>query len=276
MTLSIIVLTKNAEAKLPGCLESVYQLADDMGEIVILDGGSTDKTLEIASKYGARIVKQKRGSYDTWRNQGKDEAKGEWLFYIDPDERVTSELRKEIELLVGAGPVSRSSRPHSRHPLVAYAIPRRNFVFGKELRHGGWWPDYVLRLIRKDRLIKWEGELHEQPKISAQDKDSAIGYVKHPFIHLKENQLSEMVQKTNKWSEIEAKLLFDTKHPKMTWWRFIRPVVSEVFDRLIVKLGFLDGIPGIIFSVYQGYSVFMRYAKLWEMQLETQNSKRKG
>lgn len=249
MELSIIVLTKNAEEKLEDCLESVRQLAEGMGEIIILDGGSTDRTLEIVRKYKARIVKQKKGSYDTWRNQGKDVAKSEWLFYIDPDERVTPELRNEL-------------RNTLRKPeYAAYAIPRRNFVFGKELKHGGWYPDYVIRLIRKDKLIKWEGELHEQPKINGE-----LGYLKSAFIHLKENNLSDMVEKTNKWSEVEARLLLKSNHPPMVWWRFIRPVISEVFDRLILKLGFLDGVQGIIFSVYQGYSVFMRYAKLWEMQ----------
>lgn len=251
MILSIVVLTRNAEEKLGDCLKSVKGL----GEIIVLDGGSNDKTLEIAKKYGARIIKQKKGSYDTWRNQGKGEASGEWLFYIDPDERVTPELKKEIQNIVVAGPDALHSPPN------AYAIARRNFVFGKELHHGGWWPDYVIRLMRKDALVRWEGELHEQPKIRGE-----IGYLKHPFIHLKEDNLSDMVKKTNKWSEIEANLLFESGHPKMVWWRFTRPVTSEVFDRLIMKLGFLDGVEGVIFSVYQGYSVFMRYAKLWEIQ----------
>lgn len=251
MKLSIIILTKNSEEKLLDCLKSV----DGMGEIIILDGGSTDRTLEIAKKYGAKIFKQKRGSYDTWRNQGKEVGEDEWIFYIDPDERLTPELKSEIEKIINH---KSSIINHS-----AFAIPRRNFIFGKELHHGGWWPDYVLRLMRKDVLIKWEGELHEQPKINGE-----IEYLKNAFIHLKEDNLSDMVKKTNRWSEIEARLLLDSGHPKMTWWRFVRPVSSEIFDRLILKLGFLDGIPGIIFSIYQGYSVFARYAKLWEMQIE--------
>ncbi|MBI4058842.1 glycosyltransferase family 2 protein [Candidatus Microgenomates bacterium] len=270
MNISVIILTKNAAEKLTDCLES----AKDLGEIIILDAGSTDKTLEIAKKYGTRIFKQKAGSYDTWRNQGKEVAKSEWLFYIDPDERVTLELREEISRRVlprgsptAIPPGNNSGAPSvglpaASHPSpAAFAIPRRNFVFGKELRHGGWYPDYVIRLIKKDKLIRWEGELHEQPKIEGE-----IGYLKNAFIHLKEDNLEDMIKKTNKWSEIEAKLLYDSGHPKMTWWRFVRPVVSEVWGRLILKLGFLDGTAGIIFSFYQGYSVFARYAKLWEMQ----------
>lgn len=255
MKLSIIILTKNSAEKLEDCLKSVRRLVEDLAqEIILLDGGSTDKTLEIGGKYGARIIKQKQRSFNTWRNQGKEVAREEWLFYIDPDERVTPELKKEIKKVVNLpdGQVVTCE---------AYAIPRRNFVFGKELKHGGWWPDYVVRLMKKEALIRWEGELHEQPKIIGE-----IGYLKNPFIHLKEDNLSDMVKKTNKWSEIEAKLLLDSGHPQMTWWRFFRPVLTEIFDRLILKLGFLDGGEGIIFSVYQGYSVFMRYAKLWEMQ----------
>lgn len=247
--LSIVVLTKNAAEKLPECLESVRHLVEGIGEIILLDGGSIDKTLEIGKKYKARIFKQKPGSFDTWRNQGKHVARGTWLFYIDPDERITTELNKEILHAI-------------RHtPYAALAIPRRNFVFGRELRHGGWWPDYVLRLMRRDKLIRWKGELHEQPKINGE-----TGFLKNPFIHLKEDNLSDMVSKTNRWSEIEARLLFDSSHPKMTWWRFFRPVFTEIFDRLILKLGFLDGVPGVIFSIYQGWSRFVTYVKLWEMQ----------
>ena len=277
MNLSVIVLTKNSAQKLPDCLTSVKGL----DEIVLLDGGSTDATLEIGKKYGARVVRQKAGSFDTWRNQGKEEAKSEWLFYVDPDERVTPELLKEILEVTGPAPGSppaprhgsgqasaesvvypeRSRRVSPVSQVVAFAIPRRNFVFGKELKHGGWWPDYVIRLIRRDKLIRWQGKLHEQPMVKGK-----IGYLKNPFMHLKEDNLSDMVAKTNKWSEIEARLLLGSGHPKMAWWRFIRPVLSEVFDRLILKLGFLDGVEGIIFSLYQGYSRFMTYAKLWEMQ----------
>lgn len=249
-SLSVVILTRNAESKLEDCLKSIKGL----GQIVILDGGSTDKTRDIAKKYGARVFKQKKGSYDTWRNQAKVVVKTDWLFYVDPDERVTPELRLEIQSILDG------SRP--RHTqLDAYAVPRRNFVFGKELKHGGWWPDYVLRLMRRDKLVRWEGELHEQPKINGE-----VGHLKEALIHLKEDNLSDMVTKTNKWSEVEARLLLDSGHPKMAWWRFLRPVATEIFDRLVLKLGFLDGVQGIIFSIYQGYSVFMRYAKLWEMQ----------
>lgn len=251
MRLSVVILTDNAEKHLPECLESVKDLAD---ELVLLDGGSTDKTLEIAKKYNARVVSQKGKSYDAWRNQGAGEAKGDWLFYLDPDERVTPALRKAVEKITD------HRLPITDH-YVAYAIPRRNFVFGRELRHGGWYPDYVVRLIKKEALTRWKGELHEQPEVKGEVK-----HLKEPLVHLKEDSLSAMIEKTNRWSEIEARLLFEAGHPKMSWWRFCRVILSEIFDRLIVKRGFLDGVEGVVFSIYQGWSKFVTYTKLWEMQ----------
>ncbi len=130
------------------------------------------------------------------------------------------------------------------------------------MKHGGWWPDYVLRLIRKESFIRWEGELHEQPKIKG-----AIGKLVNPLIHNSHRSLSEMVEKTNRWSEVEAKLLFKSNHPKMTWWRFFSVAFREFWYRGILKLGFLDGVTGVIEVIYQMYSRMITYAKLWELQI---------
>src|SRR3989344_1677358 len=257
MKISAIILTKNAQNKLEGCLDSVNGWAS---EIVVLDTGSTDKTLEIAKKFGARIGKSKGTDYASWRNEAAKLAKGKWLFYIDHDERVTPELKEEIlALITNHIP---PTTPHSS-PITpsAFDIPRKNFVFSRWLKYGGWWPDRVLRLIKKSALIKWEGEVHEQPVI-----DGTVGSLKNVFIHLKEDSLSDMVEKTNRYSVYEAKLLFEAKHPPMVWWRFLSVIFRELWDRFVIKLGFLDGTEGIIYCAYQGYSRFVTYAKLWEMQ----------
>lgn len=243
--ISVIIITKNNEDKIKDCLESVKNLPC---KILVIDGGSTDKTVEIAKKYGARIIRQKGKGYSDWRNQGLKEAKGEWIFYLDSDERVTNELREEIKNVVN-------------HGISAYAIPRKNIILGREMRHGGWWPDYVKRLFKKKALKEWKGDLHEEPIFSGE-----MGHLKNPLTHLKHDNLSEMVEKTNNWSEIEAKLLLDSGHPKMSWWRFFRIMKTEFFYRFFIKLGFLDGTTGIIYTVYQMWSRFITYAKLWEMQ----------
>ncbi|MCJ7805572.1 glycosyltransferase family 2 protein [Patescibacteria group bacterium] len=247
MKTSAIIIAKNAGGLIEDCLQSVGWV----DEIILVDTGSTDETVEIAKRLGVKVVETKDGDFSKWRNLGAKSAKSDWLFYIDSDERVTEELREEIKRTILEGTDA------------AYAIPRRNFLLGHEMHWGGWWPDYVLRLIRKDALIGWEGDLHEQPKI-----EGNVGKLKNPFVHITHRSLSEMVEKTNNWSEIEARLLFKSHHPKMTWWRFFSVASREFWYRGVLKLGFLDGPIGIIEIIYQMYSRMITYAKLWEMQIE--------
>jgi len=247
MKISGIVLVKNEEDLIGDCLESLSWV----DEIIVIDNGSTDKTVEIAKGRGAIIAKSLKGGFSDMRNLGAKKASGEWLLYVDADERVTPLLKKEIEETLKTGGNS------------AYAIPRRNIFLGHEMRWGGWWPDFVLRLIKKDSLVDWEGKLHEQPRIKG-----TIGRLNNPLTHFSHRSLAEMVAKTNEWSEIEAKLLFESHHPKMAWWRFISVAFREFWFRGIKKMGFLDGTVGVIEIVYQMFSRMITYAKLWEMQNE--------
>jgi glycosyltransferase involved in cell wall biosynthesis len=246
MSISAIILTKNNEDLITDCLESV----GFCNEIIVVDGGSTDDTLKIAKRYKAKIVEGK-GGFSERRNLGAEKASNDWLFYIDSDERATPLLRREIEEAVRG----------EEHP--AYAMPRKNILLGHEMKHGGWWPDYVLRLIKRDKLEKWEGKLHEQPIIKGE-----IGKLENPLTHITHRSLSEMVDKTNDWSEIEAQLLFESNHPPMTWWRFMSAAFREFWYRGVKKVGFLDGVPGVIEIIYQMFSRMITYAKLWEMQIK--------
>jgi len=170
--------------------------------------------------------------------------------YVDSDEEITPELKKVILQLAPSGEFS------------AYAVPRRNIIFGREMKHCGLWPDYVLRLIKKDKLSGWEGELHEQPKIIG-----TIRHLKEPLIHNKHKDIGEMVEKTNEWSEIEAKLMLEADHPKMNIFRFFSAGLREFWLRMIVQTAFLDGIEGVIYGMYQVFSRLVSYSKLWELQL---------
>jgi glycosyltransferase involved in cell wall biosynthesis len=247
-TISGIVITKNEEEKIGGCLESLKKVAD---EIIVVDTGSTDETDQIAREKGAKVIKA-TGGFSDWRNKGAKRATGDWLLYIDADERIPPALRKEI-----------LEKVNNYAEIALYAIPRKNIILGREMKHGGWWPDYVKRLMRKSAFKKWEGELHENPVV-----EGKLEHLKNPLVHLKHTKLSEMVEKTNKWSEIEAKLLFESGHPKMSWWRFFRIMFSELWYRLIKLKGFLDGVEGVIYAIYQMWSKFITYGKLWEMQME--------
>src|SRR3990167_5607355 len=243
---SAIVIAKNAQELIQDCLDSLSWAY----EIILIDTGSTDKTKEIASNFGAKIVKAEKKGFSYWRNLGAKEAQGDWLLYVDTDERVTPDLRKEIVATV-----------KNLSTLNAYAIPRKNILLGHPMRWGGWWPDYVLRLIRKDSLVGWKGELHEQPEIKGKVRE-----LKNPLMHISHRSLEEMVDKTNEWSEIEAKLLFESGHPQIAFWRFISVAAREFWYRGVLKLGFLDGAVGVIEIIYQMFSRMITYAKLWEMQ----------
>ena len=248
LKISAIIIAKNEEKKIGDSLKSVKWV----DEIIVIDNDSIDKTAQIARRYGARVIPFKDGTYSSRKNKGAEEARGEWLLYIDADERVTTKLRGEIE-----NRVLRNSAE-----TVIYAIPRKNIILGRELCHGGWWPDYVKHLVRKNALKVWKGDLHEEPVF-----EGNLEYLKGALVHLKHDNLSEMVEKTNDWSNIEAKLMFEAKHPPMNILRFSSAMFREFWLRMIKQMAFLDGSEGIIYAIYQVYSRFISYAKLWEMQI---------
>lgn len=235
---------------------------------IILIGGNYDKYLlkkcldsvawcDEVIKVPTKDIK---GSFSEWRNEGAKMSKSDWLFYVDSDEEVSHDLRSEIEFTINNLQLTNA----------AYAIPRKNKLLGHTMHWGGWYPDYVLRLIRKDKLKGWFGELHEQPLV-----DGEVGHLKEPFLHDSHRSLHEMVEKTNKWSEIEAKLLYDSGHPKMNFFRFCSAALREFWYRGIIKLGFLDGTVGVIEVIYQMYSRLITYSKLWEMQIKAPDNVKK-
>ena len=245
--LSVIIIAKNEEKEIEECFQSSLW-AD---EVVLLDGGSTDRTLKIASRFPVRIVGQKvkRMDFAAWHNQAIKEAKNEWIFYLDADERLTPKLKQEIGGVL------------EKPKFSAYAVPRRNFLLGKELRFGGWYPDYQTRLFEKKKLKKWQGELHERPIF-----EGKLGYLKNPIIHLQPETIEPMLEKSIKWSAIEAQKLFEAQHPPVVWWRILRMSLTTLFDRLVKKQGFQDGTEGWIESIYQAFHTSLVYIRLWEKQ----------
>lgn len=249
LKISSIVLARNEEEVIIDCLESVKWT----DETVIVDHQSTGKTLEIIKKAeNVKIIKaSEKTTFADRRNLGAKTATGKWLLYVDADERVTPVLREEIKKII-------------KDPggFSAFAIPRRNIRLTKELHYGGWWPDYVLRLMKKDKLIGWEGELHEQPKIEGE-----VGRLKEAFVHFSHRgSFENKLQNTINWSKIEAQRLFDAQHPPMTVIRFLSAMWREFYFRMIKCQAFRDGTEGVMEAFYQVFSVFISYARLWEMQ----------
>ena len=245
--LSVVIIAKNEEENIIDCIKSVIWV----DEIVLIDTGSTDNTLEIVKNFKIKAIRYKgKGSFSEWRDHGRKEANGEWIFYLDADERVTPLLRRELLLVI------------TQNKFAAYARPRRNFIFNKEFKFSGQYPDYNIRLFKSSGLIGWKGYLHEEPIFKGD-----LGYLKNPVVHLKHNNLSEMVEKTNDWSEIEAKLMYEAGHPPMNISRFISAILREFSVRMVRQKAFLDGAEGVMYAMYQVYSRFISYAKLWEKQM---------
>lgn len=245
MKISAIIITKNEEEMIEGALKSL----DFCDEIVVVDSFSQDKTVEICKRYGCQIFQREFKNYSDARNFAKEKAKGNWLLYLDADERVGEELKNSI--LKNIGKTDKSG----------YRIKRKNNFLGIWMKSGGWENEYLLRLMKKNKLIKWVGSLHESAKVEGE-----IGEINEAIEHFSHRNLSSMVDKTNKWSEIEATLRFEKKHPKMTTLRFIKLFFKELFSRLLLKKAWRDGAVGIIEAIYQSYSLLITYIKLWEKQ----------
>ncbi len=243
--ISAIVIAKNEENMIVDCLESL-SFCD---EIVLVDSGSEDRTREIAEKMGAKVFSLPENDFSKLRNFGLEKAKEEWVLYVDADERITDELRESIKYYV---------LNIKNNNFGAYKIKRKNFYFGKHE-----WPyiEYLERLFRKDTLEGWYGRLHESPKVNGK-----IGAMSGYLLHYTHRDLSSMLKKTIEWSKIEAELRYKSGHPKMSWWRFPRVMAAAFFNSYFIQGGWKVGTIGLIEGIYQAFSIFITYARLWELQ----------
>ena len=245
--ISGVVIAKNAENLIADCLDSL-SFCD---EIIVIDNKSEDRTGEIAGKMGAKAYEYSSDDFSDMRNMGMRKATGEWILYVDVDERVTKKLALCIKSQIASAEDNNVS---------AYKIQRKNFYFGNHE-----WPyiEHKERLFKKDKLDGWHGKLHEGPRIRGN-----IGMLEGYLLHYTHRDLKSMVEKTMEWSKVEAELRYKSGHPKITWWRFPRVMLTAFFDSYIRQGGWKAGAVGLIESMYQSFSIFVTYARLWEMQQE--------
>lgn len=243
--ITVVVLTKNEAERIADCLESL----EFTNEKLVIDNGSTDSTVKIAENHGAVIYRSYLSDFSKLRNLGLAKAKYDWILYIDADERVTPKLATEI--LNTVKNFDPRVSPHG------YFIKRRNYYLGKE------WPyqDKLERFFWKESLSGWYGALHETAEVNGK-----IGTLNEPLIHYSHRTLTEMVGKTNVWSMTEAKFRFKAGHPQVVWWRFFRVMFTGFWKSYIHQSGWRAGTIGWIESIYQAFSMFITYAKLWELQ----------
>lgn len=235
MTISVAVATYNEEENLARCLASV---ADWTDEIVVVDGGSRDRTVAIAKEFGAKVlITENPFIFHINKQKALDACRGGWILQLDADEVVSPELRKEILELM-------QRKPNEN----GFYIPRKNFFVGQWLRKGGQYPDYVVRLLRRGKGRFPCQSVHEQIEI-----DGKIGYLKNPLLHYSYRTISEYWRKADSYISLTALELMDRSESRgaTSWVRYfvIKPIVT-FFSLYIRHKGFLDGYYGFLFALF--------------------------
>ncbi|MFC1649106.1 glycosyltransferase family 2 protein [Patescibacteria group bacterium] len=242
MKLSVCIITLNEERDLARSLESIKKLAH---EIVLIDSGSTDKTIEIAKNFEAKLYVRKFINYGAQKNYAASKAMGEWLLFLDADEEVPPELAKEIEKSI------KSSK------YDGYLIPRRNILLGKEIKHSRWSPDKHVWLYKRGKG-KWKGEIHEEVEV-----DGEVGELESAKIHYSYATVTEFLNMVNSYTELTATTMVENERHFSLVRLFYDPLRS-FFGRYIFKLGFLDGSEGFILSMLMAYYRTLTWLKVWE------------
>ncbi len=244
--ITVIIPTRDDGDVIADAIRSVKTIAE---EVLVVDANNDNKTHDIAVKLGARVIKHHFKDFSDQRNYAILNATTPWVFYLDSDERATPEFCSEIQEVV--------ARYDEESNIGGFFINRKTFYFG----HDWHFEDRVQRLFYRKKFIEWKGKVHETPHIKGE-----YGVIASPVLHFTHRNLSQMVRKTNEWSEYEAKLRFESSHPPIVAWRFIRVMTSEFVNSYIKNKGYKNGTYGLIEAIYQAFSIFITYAKLWEMQ----------
>jgi glycosyltransferase involved in cell wall biosynthesis len=247
LPLSAVIITRNEEANIERCLKSL-QFCD---QIILVDSGSTDKTVEIAKIYTGEVYVRPWAGFAKQKNEAALLAKNKWILSVDADEVVPPSLQAEIKGLFESG----------KYALYgAFSMPRKTVHFGRWIRYGGWYPNRLVRLFNRE-TGNWEGaELHESWVSSG-----AIGLLREPLEHYSFSSLEDQVARNNRYSSLGA-LKLQREGKRFKWLRLLTKPTSKFLETYFLKRGFLDGYPGLIISISAAYSVFLKWAKLWELQ----------
>jgi len=263
VNLSVVLITQNEEANLPHTLESVKPLVGNgKGEIIIVDSGSTDGTLEIAKSFGSKIFFEPWKGFAQQKNSAIDKASSAWILQLDADEPLEPELCAELEDIL---------KQSSTSPTAGYFIPRKNFFLGRWIRHGGFYPDPKLRLIRRDAGKFVEHGAHPTIKLNVGLK---AGQTKHAMLHHAYPTLRGYIDHMNSYSSMGAKFALESGRCGFSFLDIVvRPWLTFVYN-YIFRLGFLDGREGLLLHLYHAVYVSWKYAKGWELSRVKSNSSR--
>jgi len=241
--ISTIVICHNEEQNIVRCLESCRPFSD---EIIVVDSHSTDRTVELARPLATQVVAHDWLGYGRQKQLALTRATRDWVFSIDADEVVSPELQREIAALDFA---------HD-----GYWMPRRPYYLGRWIRHSGWYPGYILRLFRRDRGRFTDETLHEHVVVEGRTRK-----LRGDLLHYSYRSVSHHLAKMNDFTTLAAQKMRDQGRRARLRQMTVTPVLE--FGKIyFLRRGFLDGFAGLVIALLHAYYVFLKYAKLWELQ----------
>ncbi len=248
--ISLFVITKNEAHNIAACLDSARALVQ---EIIIVDSYSTDGTVRICEKFGARIYQHPFENFTQQKNTALSQVTREWALSLDADETLTPELASEIYQITLTGKAN------------GYRLPRVNEFLGKRMKHSGIKKEYIVRLVRTEKAKFVGGKVHEKLEVQGRTRRLKNVFVHHPY-----DNIEDYFAKFNKYTTLAAQTMFDSGK-RVGLLRVLLTVPFEFMRRYVLKLGFLDGIRGLIWASFSCFYVFVKYMKLWFLwdQIET-------
>lgn len=250
LPLSLVIITLNEEENIARCIQSVPFAQ----EVIVLDSESQDRTCPIAEGLGAKVVRERFRGIGAQKARAVELASHNWILSLDADEALSQDAQKAILNIFTDGPPA----------MEAYRLARLSFHMGRWIRHGGWFPDWQIRLFDR-RQAGWDSVLlHEKVQVKG-----SLGTIREPILHWVFKDLTDQVQTNNRYSSWGAQELHRHGRHFHLPMLLVKPV-SKFLETYIWKLGLLDGLPGLVIAVGAAYSMFIRHAKLWELDSANQ------
>lgn len=247
ITISAVINVRNEEEYLSRCLKSLKGFAD---EIIVVDMHSTDNSAKIATDYGAKVIPYRwMKAVEPARNFALSKASGKWIVLLDPDEYLNKTLKKELLKIT------------KRSDVDFVRIPRKNFIFGRWIRHANCWPDYLVRFFRKGQVI-WNKEIHSQP-ITKGNGVNLLDSEKLAIRHTNYSNVNQFIYRAIRYSNVQAEELRNSGYKTKMSDYLLKPM-QEFNSRFYAAEGYKDGIHGLIFSLLQAFAICLIYIKLWE------------
>lgn len=269
MTVSVVIITHNEEKNLPRTLESVKALAAD-GEIIVVDSGSADRTVEIAHSFRAKVFVEEWKGFAGQKNSAIAKASGDWILSLDADEEVSPAALQVIQRIVGA-----DSEVYRDCSGVWFS--RKNYFLGRWIRHGGFYPDEKLRLFRRGKGRFRERPVHETLEVEGRTERSLEMDFNRgadvALIHHSYPTLADYIEHMNRYSSLGGEMAAEGGVRGFSLLDIVFRPAATFFYNYVLRLGFLDGCEGLLLHLYHAVYVSWKYAKAWELSLRAKPNK---